>query len=195
MNRAKKAIALTIVLAGSLCACSQASPGDAHTYVSARGSAEAAWHGPSSFLLAQNQEDSIQGQGVGSRELKDPQVALLYAAVPGLFLHGAGHFYAGEKTAGWVLVGGEILSLCVMTYAVGLGLGGSTNGSTSGTSADEVAIFGGILFVGTWAYDMIGAPLAVQKRNREVLGAENVDLGLGFDQASHSVRIQITKRF
>ena len=178
MNRAKKVIALTIVLAGGLWVYSYASPGDAHTYVSTSGSADAALDGPSSFLLAQSQEDSTEVEGAGSRELKDPQVALLYAAGPGFFVHGAGHFYAGERTAGWILVGGEILSLCVMTYAVGLGLGESTNGSPSSPSADEVTIFGGLLFVGTWVYDIIGAPLAVQRQNRESLQGRHLELKL-----------------
>lgn len=184
-----------MALTGGLWVHSYASPSDTQTYVSRSGSADAAWNGPSSFLLAQHQEDSISVEGVGSRELKDPQVALLYAAVPGFFLHGAGHFYAGKKTAGWVLVGGEILSLSIMTCAVGLGLGESTNGSTSSTSADEVAILGGILFVGTWAYDIIGAPLAVQRQNRELLRGKDARHRFGLDHTSHSVRVQIAKRF
>jgi hypothetical protein len=195
MSRVGKVIALTVALTGGLWVHSYATSNDAQTYVCTSGSVDAAWGGPSGFVLVQHQEDSIRVDEADSRRLKDPEVALLYAAVPGLFLHGAGHFYAGDKTAGWVLVGGEILSLSIMACAVGLGLGESTNGSTSSTSADEVAILGGILFVGTWAYDIIGAPLAVQRRNREFLGRGNVRLRLGFEQASHSVRIQITKRF
>ena len=146
MNRAKKVIALTIVLTGGLWVYSCASPGDAQSYVSRNGYIDSPSDGPAGFLLAQHQEDSIRVAEADSTELKNPAVALLYAAGPGFFVHGAGHFYAGEKTAGWVLVGGEILSLCVMTYAIGVGLGESTNGSTSSDNADIVAIFAGALW-------------------------------------------------
>ncbi len=178
MNRAKKVIALTIALTGGLWVYSYASPGDAQTYVSRSGSIDLALDGSLSLSLAQHQQDSIRVNGAVSTELKDPEVALLYAAVPGFFVHGAGHFYAGEKTTGWVLVGGEILSLCIMTYAVGIGLSESTNGSISSRDADVIGIFGGALFVGTWVYDIMGAPLAVHKENQRLLQGNRPDLGL-----------------
>ena len=195
MDTHAKVIVLTIALTGALWVYSSASPGDAQTYVCRSGCIDSALDGPAGFLLAQHQEDSIRVDRADSTEPKDPGVALLYAAVPGFFVHGAGHFYAGEKTAGWVLVGGEILSLCIMGCAVGIGLVESSNGSTSSGDADIVGIFGGALFVGTWVYDIIGAPLAVQRENRELLGGENVRLRFDLDGASHSVRVQMVKRF
>ncbi|MGB2769226.1 MAG: hypothetical protein WBC88_05830 [Candidatus Zixiibacteriota bacterium] len=164
-------------------------------YVSRSGAIDAAWDGPSSFLLAQHQEDSLRVPGADSKELKDPGVALLYALVPGLVVHGAGHFYAGEKAAGWVLASGEILSLCLIGYAVGVGAGESKSGTTSNGNRELIGVFGGGLFVGTWIYDVIGAPLAVQRENREFLQGRNVRLRFDLDHTSHSVRVQIVKRF
>ncbi|UCB51680.1 MAG: hypothetical protein JSV10_06735 [Candidatus Zixiibacteriota bacterium] len=146
------------------------------TYVSRSGSKGAALDGPSSFLLARHQEDSIVANSEVSTKLKDPGKALLYALVPGFVVHGAGHFYAGEKTAGWVLAGGEILSVCLIAYAVGVSESG--NGSTSDGNTEIIGVFGGLLFAGTWMYDVIGAPLAVQRENRDFLQGERPDLKL-----------------
>jgi hypothetical protein len=165
------------------------------TYVSRSGSIDFALDGPSNSLLAQHQEDSIIVNHEVSRKLKDPGKALLYALVPGLVVHGAGHFYAGDKTAGWVLVGGEILGLCLIAYAVGVRTDYKPQGSSLNDEAETIGVFGVGLFVGTWIYDVIGAPLAVQRENREFLGGRNVRPRFDLDHTSHSVRVQIVKRF
>jgi hypothetical protein len=195
MNRAVKVIAATIALTGGFWVSSYASPGDAQTYVSTSGSAEAAWNGPSSFLLAQHREDSIGVQGVGSRELKDAGVAFLYAAGPGFLVHGAGHFYAGKTKTGAVLLGSEVVGGALLFIgAFGKGVS-QMEGGEPWEYGDILMVFGGILFLGSWAYDMIGAPLAVQKENRELLKRSNLHLEFDPDHTSRSVRIQIAKRF
>ena len=195
MSRAREVIALTIGLTSGLWVCSSASPGDVHTYVSTSGSAEAAWNGPSSVLLAQHQEDSIGVEGVGSRELKDAGVAFLYAAGPGFLVHGAGHFYAGKTKTGAVLLGSEVVGGALL-FIGGFGKGVSQmEGGEPWKYGDILMVFGGMLFFGSWIYDMIGAPLAVQKENRELLQRSDVHLRFDPDPTSHSVRIQIAKRF
>jgi hypothetical protein len=82
---------------------------------------------------------------------------------------------------GAVLLGCEVVGGTIFYY--GLWGGGSFLAS------------GGVLFFGSWIYDLVGAPHAVQRENRELLGGENVRLRFGFDQTSHSVRVQIVKRF
>ena len=181
MNRVGKVIALALALIGGLCTHSYALPGETETYVSRRGSTDAAWDGPSSFLLAQQMADSIRVHPSDSLKLKDPNMALLYAVIPGVLIHGSGHFYAGKTTTGAVLLGSELVGGTMFYYA--LWGGGSFLAA------------GGVLFFGSWIYDLVGAPHAVQKANRELLGAENADLRFGFDQTNHSVRIQIAKRF
>ena len=188
-------IQLTLLLICVLSTKALPSTDRVQTYVSGSSWMHLASDGPSSFLLAQHQEDSLRVPGAHSKELKDPGVALLYALFPGLVVHGSGHFYAGEKTAGWVLAGGEILGLCLIAYAVGVRTDYKPQGSSLNDEAETIGVFGVGLFVGTWIYDVIGAPLAVRRENREFMGGENVRLRFDLDHTSHSVRVQIVKRF
>jgi hypothetical protein len=165
------------------------------TYVSQNDSPLVAWDGPSDLLVAQHHEDSITVSREVYGRRKDPGKALLYALLPGLVVHGAGHFYAGDKTAGWALVGGEVLGLCLIAYAAGARSDYKPLSSDLDDEAETIGYFGAGLFVGTWIYDVIGAPLAVQRENREFLGGENIGLRFDLDHTSHSVRIQIAKRF
>jgi len=194
MNKTKKVIALTIALTGGLWVSSYASPGDAQSYVSRNADIDSAWNGPSSFLLAQQMEDSIRVHPSDSLKLKDPNMALLYAVIPGVVIHGSGHIYAGKTGTGAVLLGcGVVGGYIFFIGALGQGIPGESG--ELGKYEDVLWAFGGVLFLGSWIYDLVGAPLAVESENRELLGGENVRLRLGFDQTSHSVRIQIAKGF
>ena len=189
------AVELALLVTSVLPANAAGSTDCVKTYVSQNNSPRVAWDGPSDLLAAQHHEDSI----IVSREVygmrKDPGKALFYALVPGLVVHGVGHFYAGDKTAGWVLVGGEVLGLCLIAYAAGARSDYKPLASDLDDEAETIGVFGVGLFVGTWIYDVIGAPLAVQRENRELLGGEDIHLRFGLDRASHSVRVQIAKRF
>ena len=194
MNRAKKVIALTIVLTGGLCVCSHASPGGAQTSVSTNNPIDLRLDGPSSFLLAQQMEDSIRVHTLDSLKLKDPNMALLYAVIPGVVIHGSGHFYAGKTTTGAVLLGcGVVGGYMFFIGALGQGIPGESG--ELGKYEDVLWAFGGILFLGSWIYDLVGAPRAVQKENREFLQRRNVHLRFGLNDTTHSVRVQIVKRF
>ncbi|MFH1336898.1 MAG: hypothetical protein ABII96_10315 [Candidatus Zixiibacteriota bacterium] len=100
---------------------------------------------------------------------KDPYKVFVYALVPGIVVHGIGHFYAKETTTGWILVGGEVLSLGILTYAAGVGLGETIGGQPDTINDDVAAMLGFTLFAGTWLYDLIDSPLAVQRYNRKIL--------------------------
>lgn len=97
-------------------------------------------------------------------KLKNPNTALLIAVVPGFVFHGSGHFYARKSLVGVALFATELVGLR-------LGLRGTNpfGGSESNTEGTEV-IAGMILFFGSWAYDLIGAPLAVNKENEKLMG-------------------------
>jgi hypothetical protein len=150
----------------------------AETYVSQNDSPLVAWNGPSDLLVAQHHEDSI----IVSREVygrrKDPGKAFFYALVPGLVVHGAGHFYAGDKTAGWTLVGGEVFGLCLIAYALGVRSDHEPPTSDMNDQAETIGVFGTAFFVGTWIYDVIGAPLTVQKDNQGLLQGNRPHLKL-----------------
>jgi hypothetical protein len=181
MNRAGKVIALTIALIGGLWVYSYASTGDAQTYVSRSGSIDLALDGPSSFLLAQQMEDSIRVHTLDSLKLKDPNMAVLYAVIPGVVIHGSGHFYAGKMGTGAVLLGCGAAGATIFYYGI--------------WGKGSYMAFGGFLFFGSWIYDLVGAPHAVQKENREFLQGRNVRLRFDLDHATRSVRVQIVKRF
>jgi len=189
------AVQVSLLLACALPAKAIPSTDHAQTFVSTSGSVDAAWNGPSDLLVAQHHEDSIIVSPEIYGKRKDPGKAFFYALVPGLVVHGAGHFYAGDKTAGWVLVGGEVFGLCLIAYAAGARSDYKPLASDLDDEAETIGVFGVGLFVGTWIYDVIGAPLAVRRENRKLLGGENVGLRLGLDQPSRSVRLQIAKRF
>ncbi len=190
-----RVLGLTMLLVCFLWAKTYPATSKVQTYVSRDGSKNLALDGSSSFLFAQQMEDTIKVEKADSIILKDPKKAIFYAFIPGIVVHGSGHFYAGAKTTGWILVAGEIISLPLLTYAIGVGIGESTNGSTSNGDAEIVGIFAGTLFIGTWIYDLIGAPLAAQRQNQKLLGKKNMGLNFEFDRGSDFVRFQIVKRF
>lgn len=106
---------------------------------------------------------------------KSPWIALAISFFPGIIIHGAGHTYAGKhKTAGLLftceliglgLIGAGIVvvSLTVFTKVGTLG----TADISSETSDLAKFLFGAGsgLFVGSWVYDVIGAPLACRQEN------------------------------
>lgn len=185
-------IGLTTFLAFALTAKAAPSTGHLQTYVSKSGSINLRPERYSDFFFTQQTEDSIEAGSVDSIKLKEPSMALFYAVIPGIIIHGSGHFYAGETTTGWILVGGEVLSLCLLTYAVGVGIGESTNGSTSNGGAEIVSIFAGGLFVGSWIYDVIKSPLIVEKENR-LLEKSRTNLNMQMD--NRTTKLVITHSF
>ena len=188
-------IGLILLLIGFGSDSAHASASHLQTYVSTSGSLILQQEKSSSFFFAQQMEDSIKVGDVDSIKLKDSNKALLYAVIPGIVVHGAGHFYAGETTTGWVLVAGEVVSLSLAAYAIVVGIGESTNGSTSNSNAEIVGIFAGTLFITTWLSDIVGAPVAVQKYNEELIRKKTVSLKFDFDETTTLLRFQIVKRF
>ena len=104
-----------------------------------------------------------------SLKLKNPNTALFYAAVPGFLIHGMGHFYATKPVTGTLLLGVEMLGLLFMVRSAFSGFEGA---SKDNEAVD--AVIGVTLFSGSWAYDMIGAPLAVGKENERILQRKSI---------------------
>ena len=95
--------------------------------------------------------------------LKNPNIALLIAIVPGFAVHGAGHFYARRPVTAVVLFGVEIIG---SMFVFGSALEGWDTGSSEHEGRD--AVIGMILFLGSWAYDLIGAPLTISNENERI---------------------------
>lgn len=134
---------------------------------------------PLSYLYAQGNSriDTIYKANTqpDSLKLKDPREALFYAALPGFFVHGAGHFYAGKSTAGAILLTTEIASFGLIFYSMVRGLGEMESGDSD---TPGLLAFGAVtLFIGSWIYDMIFAPMSVVHQNERILQRKAENLG------------------
>ncbi len=98
--------------------------------------------------------------------LKSPETALLIAVVPGFVFHGSGHFYARKSLTGLALFATEYIGFIL--YLRGSNFMGGSGGDHDTEQAEYIS--GIALFFGSWAYDLIGAPLAVNKENERLLG-------------------------
>ena len=145
--------------------------------------------------VAQQMEDSVKVGSSYTLRPKDPNTAILYAVVPGVVVHGAGHFYAGEKTTGWILLGGEIVSIAMVTYSIASGFAEAMGASDADLDDEILGVVGVGLFMGTWIYDIIGAPLAVEKENRKLRGKKSTNLKFEFDDIHNSIKAVLVKQF
>jgi hypothetical protein len=164
---------------------------------------------PTDFLFAQQVEDSSRSEGIDptfagqtkSAGVKSPYKAILYALVPGFAFHGSGHIYAGEKKTGRILLATGAVGFLLMVMAMGdpaYDLDDTTsNGDRENDdgSRDWLAGTGAFLFLGSWIYDMVGAPLAVKRQNRKLLTSENASLEIHLDRTRMLLRLQIVNRF
>jgi len=153
-----RSIGLTILLIWFLSAKSY--PSTTQTYVSR------SYH--STFLLANQTNDSAKVTNFHLKKPKSPWIALGIALVPGAVVHGAGHFYAGRIKTGFLLMGTEVVGVSLVGVGAIAGFAEVMGGES--TLDAELWIFGGlILFVGSWVYDVVGSPIAVKKQNKELL--------------------------
>jgi TM2 domain-containing membrane protein YozV len=153
-----KAIGLTILLIWFLSAKSY--PSTTQTYVSR------SYH--STFLLANQTNDSAKVTNFHLKKPKSPWIALGIALVPGAVVHGAGHFYAGRIKTGFLLLGTEVVGASLL-FGAALASFAEAMGGESNPNAELWGFGGFLLFVGSWVYDVVGSPIAVKKRNKELL--------------------------
>jgi hypothetical protein len=147
--------------------------------------------GYSGLLFAQEMEDSVKAESLDSVKLRDPRMAVLCAIIPGVLVHGAGHSYAGQHTTGAILLGSEVIGGSLLFIG---GLSGLEKTSATMTGA-LLMLAGGVLFVGSWAYDLVGAPAAVNKENEKLLGKKSVALELQLDHRYDCVKIALIQEF
>jgi hypothetical protein len=126
----------------------------------------------SGLLFPQQMEDSVKLERADSIKLKDPKMAVFYAVIPGILVHGAGHFYAEKPKTGLILFGAEALGLLFLMRGVASEF---RENDSDGSGAFE-GITGFTLVLGSWIYDLIGAPLAIERKNQKLLGKKTADL-------------------
>ena len=101
---------------------------------------------------------------------KSPLIALGIAFFPGVIIHGAGHFYAGKPKTGSLLLVGKLVGVgCIAAGIVVISLGVFTKVGTLGAAdvteeasglASGLLYVGSGLFLGTWVYDVVFAPIS-----------------------------------
>lgn len=194
MNRLRKTVIITFLWTAILFPYSDASTCNKETYVSRKHWQNLTLSHSRNSFFAQETQDTTKTKAPDSLKLKNPNVAFFYAFGPGFFVHGAGHFYADEKKTGWILVAGEIVSLGVLTFSGLVGFAESMGGAPP-TGSEKLALTGSIIFVGTWVYDLIGAPIAVKRKNQTLLEKQNEGIQLEPGRGSDFVGLRIVKGF
>lgn len=104
-------------------------------------------------------------------------LSVTLSIVPGIVIHGMGHYYAGRPGTGLVLTMLEVGAGALIGIGAANGLD-EVDKLTSDeklpegigvvTRAEGMIVGGTVLFLTTWLYDVFGAPKAV--------GADNADL-------------------
>jgi hypothetical protein len=92
---------------------------------------------------------------------KNPTVAFGLGLVPGFAIHGLGHFYIGKGKTGSLLLLIETISIVMSGASV------DVNEDGRDTSNKFVGNYGLLLFMGSWVYDFVAAPVKAVKMNKE----------------------------
>ncbi len=132
-------------------------------------------------------QDSIGVHTLDSLKLKDPAMAMFYAVIPGLVLHGSGHMYAGEVPTAIILFGGELIGVGVAL------MGGLSQIEGPHEKGENAVVIGSLLIWGTLIYDFTVSPMMVNRKNSKLLSQRKVDLELR-KQGSQS-RVVVVWRF
>ncbi len=117
-----------------------------------------------SGALAQEQQapsDPVKlaiDEGYAPRPAEEPAGSLLggvLALGPGLFVHGVGHYYAGDQDAALSLLLAEVTGLVLVVGGQLIGV--ATNESGEAGLAQQVLTHSGLLlFAGSWGADIVG---------------------------------------
>ncbi len=167
-------------------------PSTIQAYVSKNGLINPNQQRYSGFLFAPQMGDSVKVARADSIKLKDPKMAVLYSVIPGILVHGSGHFYAGKTKTGYWLLGAEVAGAAIVYVSVLAGYAASEAGEV-GTVAGFGVLGGGLLFVGSWVYDVVKSPIAVKKQNEELLQRRHS--GLRLQIKDEKLKLVVTWRF
>ncbi len=110
----------------------------------------------------------------GKFDEKSPALAGFLGFVPGLVIHGLGHFYAGRNIEGTclMLMEGGALYMGYQAYVLGYGAANGlsdnpTQNTTNLNGALTLGLGSVLLFTTSWMYDWLGAPMACSEWNKE----------------------------
>jgi hypothetical protein len=106
------------------------------------------------------------------QETKSVWIGELLAIFPGLLWHGIGHRYAGDKEKASEIEMIEAYSLLAGGAGVGLVIATHDEDNLMGLEITGWTIggLGGLMFVGSWLYDVIFTPAAIERYNDGIRG-------------------------
>lgn len=164
MEIAERSIAVTALLICLFWTNTYASTSRAYTYLS-----NPTITGPPpvkrlNFMFAQQLKDSTEVEFPNSLKHKSPYMAVFYSVIPGVLVHGSGHFYAGKGGTGTTLLGLEAAGALLLYF----GSLSAFQGSSHQNDTDAMGYIGLALFAGSWVYDIVGSPIVIVKRNRYI---------------------------
>jgi len=128
---------------------------------------------PFRLVFAQQTQDPTKLQTPPSLKLKSPEMAVVYSVIPGVVLHGAGHVYAGKTGTGVALFAVEFVGFVFMSAGA---VAQFENEEMPDDGRETAAFVGLVMFFGSWVYDLIESPVAVNKRNRALLEQRPADM-------------------
>lgn len=132
-----------------------------------------------SCLASQNQ-GLLQSQNINYMEAqegggekyypryKSESTAFLLAFVPGFFIHGMGHFYAGDFKTGLILFGLELLIIPGAAAEIAYDLAENKDPDDKGNVAHAAFAVGLAAFFVSWVIDIAHSSVAVEKYNNKV---------------------------
>ncbi len=151
--------------------------------------------------------------GSEDNELPNTIATIAIAVLPGFFIHGLGHYYIRENDTGNILLGIEIFSIIGAVVFLDKWIGmekctsnysrinsGIVVGPELSRSETCYGLFTPTLFIASWLYDVIAAPIKASKMRKECeLKKKEKQLvpGLGFLPAKdfRGASLSLTWRF
>ena len=124
------------------------------------------------FLFSQQMKDSTIDNKKESLKLKNSNMAIFYAIIPGIVIHGAGHFYAGKHRTAAILFSSGLIG----ASSAFMGAFTSYDRNAPTNTGYVLIITGAALFIGSWTYDLFGAPIAVNNQNQILMQRKNTEM-------------------
>lgn len=140
--------------------------------------------------LAEGRKDSL------NLKMKNPYIAGGIAIFPGVFLHGFGHMYAGKYlTWAWLMIATGVGYYLFDKEDEYIAYEGDDITDKRFTYYEPIHYSALIIFYGSWAYDIIGAPIACILRNKQI--KENLSLKpyINRNELGYQTGIQLRYQF
>ncbi len=108
---------------------------------------------------------------------KSPVTAFAIGFAPGFFIHGLGHYYAGNNKAGGWLLASEGVSFLMVYYGAVGSIATMDCDDCNRSGIAFVGYTGLFMFFGGWIVDFADAPHQVNKHKAAALKMQKISLG------------------